>query len=86
MGGECVKAADVLCPKKQQLFKNISPSAKKMVTKCEWPDRRYTASTQRKMQKFLTYSVAIDKSTDIAELAFFVQSVCEDFQLVEEIV
>ena len=27
-----MKAADILCPKKQQLFKNISPSENQMVT------------------------------------------------------
>jgi hypothetical protein len=33
----------------------------------------------------VTYSVALDESTDIAQLAFCIQNVSEDFQLVEEI-
>jgi hypothetical protein len=33
----------------------------------------------------VTYLVALDESTDIAQLAFYVQSVSEDLQLVEEI-
>lgn len=45
MGGECVKAAYVVCPKKQQLFKNISPSANKMVANVNGLTGDYTAST-----------------------------------------
>lgn len=33
----------------------------------------------------MTYSVALDKSTDTAQLAFCIQNVSEDFQVVEEI-
>jgi len=40
---------------------------------------------KEKCNSFLTHSVAIDVSTDIARLAFFIQNVNEDFQSVEEI-
>lgn len=45
MGCECVKEVYVLCSKKQQLFKNISPSANKMVADVNGLTGDFTAST-----------------------------------------
>jgi hypothetical protein len=81
---ECImKAAEILCPKKQQLFKNISLSANTVAERVNDLAGDTQCQLKEKCKHFVAYSIAIDKSTDIkdiAELAVFVQGVNEDFE------
>jgi len=57
-----------------------------MVTNVSGLTRDYIQNQLKEKRKnFVTYLVALDESTDIAQLAFYVQNVSEDLQLVEEI-
>jgi hypothetical protein len=86
---ECVmKAAEILCPKKQQLFKNISLSAKTVAKCVNDLAGDIQCQLKEKCKNFVAYSIAIDESTDvkdIAQLVVFVRGVNEDFELVEEL-
>jgi phosphopantetheinyl transferase (holo-ACP synthase) len=63
---ECImKAAEILCPEKQQLFKNISLTAN-TVAECVNDlagDIQY--QLKEKSKHFVAYSITIDESTDV---------------------
>jgi hypothetical protein len=83
---ECImKAAEILCTEKQHLFKTISLSANTVAGRVNDLVGDIRRQLKEKCKDFVTYSVAIDESTvvtDIAQLAVFIRGVDEEFQLV----
>jgi hypothetical protein len=66
---ECVmKAAEILCPKKQQLFKTISLSANTVVDRVNDLTGDIQCQLKEKCKDFVAYSVAIDESTDVTDI------------------
>jgi transposase-like protein len=83
-----MKAAEILCPEKQQLFKNISLSTNTLAERVKDLAGGIQCQLKEKRRNCVAYSIAIDESTDvkvIAQLAVFVRGVNEDFELVEEL-
>jgi hypothetical protein len=82
-----MKAAEILCPEKQHLFKTISLSANTAADRVSDLAGDIQCHLKVKCKDFVAYSIAIDESTDvtdIAQLAVFIRGVNEDFQLVVE--
>jgi hypothetical protein len=87
---KCImKAAEILCPEKHHLFKTISLSANTVADRVNDLAGYKQCQIKEKCKDFVAYSIAIDESTDvtnIAQLAIFIRGVNEDFQLVVELV
>jgi hypothetical protein len=83
-----MKAAEILCPEKQQLFGNINISANTVAECVNDLAGDIQCQLKEKCKNFVVYSIAIDKSKDfkdIAQLAVFVQGVNKDLELAEEL-
>uniref|UniRef100_A0A8C5LZB9 General transcription factor II-I repeat domain-containing protein 2-like n=1 Tax=Leptobrachium leishanense TaxID=445787 RepID=A0A8C5LZB9_9ANUR len=83
-----VKVADILCPEKASLFRNISLSANTVAERIsELSDNIYDQLCS-KATKFSFYSLALDESTDIndtAQLAVFLRGINDQFEVTEEL-
>jgi phosphopantetheinyl transferase (holo-ACP synthase) len=63
---ECImKAAEILCPKKQQFFKNISLTANTVAECVNDLAGDIQCQLKEKSKNFVAYSIAIDESTDV---------------------
>jgi hypothetical protein len=85
--GMFMKAAEILRPGKQQLFKTISLSAHTVADRVNDLEGDIQCQLKENCKDVVAYSIAIDESTDvtdIAQLAVFIRGVNEDFQLVVE--
>jgi hypothetical protein len=83
-----MKAADILCPEKQHLFKTISLSANTVADRVNDLTGDRQCQLKEKCKDFVAYSIAIEESTDVtdvAQLAICIRGVSEDFQLVVEL-
>jgi hypothetical protein len=83
-----MKAAETLCPEKEQLFKTISLSANTVADRVNDLAGNIQCQFIEKCTDFVAYSIAIDESTDvtdIAQLPVFIRGVNEEFQLVVEL-
>jgi hypothetical protein len=83
-----MKAAEILCPEKQQLFKNISFSANTVAERVNDLAGDMQCQLKETCKNFVAYYIATDESTDvkdITQLAVFVRGVNKDFELVEEL-
>jgi hypothetical protein len=83
-----MKAADILCPEKQHLFKTISLSANTAADRVNDLAGDIQCQFKEKCKDFVVYSISIDESTDvadIAQLAVCIRGVNEDFQFVVEL-
>jgi hypothetical protein len=88
VNGCIMKAAEILCPEKQQLFKSISLSANTVAERVNDLAGDIQCQLKEKSKNFVVFSIAIDESTDvknIAQLAVFVRGVSEDSELVDEL-
>jgi hypothetical protein len=68
-----MKAAEILCPKKQQLLKDISLSANKITDRVNDLTEYIQCQLKENHEYSVAYSLATDRSTDaihIAELPF----------------
>jgi phosphopantetheinyl transferase (holo-ACP synthase) len=73
---ECImKAAEILCPEKQQLFKNISLSANTVAERVNDLAGDIQCQLKENSKYFVAYSIAIDEGTDVKDIvqlaAFF---------------
>jgi hypothetical protein len=86
---ECImKAAEILRPEKQQLFKTISLSANTVADRVNDLAGDIQRQLKEKCKDFVANSIEIDESTDvtdIAQLAVCIRGVNKDFQLVVEL-
>jgi hypothetical protein len=83
-----MKAAEICCPEKQRLFKKYQFSANTVANRVNDLAAGIQCLLKEKCKNFMAYSIAINESADvkdIAQLAVFVRDVNEDFELVEEL-
>jgi hypothetical protein len=64
-----MKAAEILCPEKQQLFKNISLSANTVAERVNDLAGDIQCQLKEKSKYFVAYSIAIDDGTDVKDIA-----------------
>lgn len=83
-----LKAAEVVCPEKQAAFANISLSRNTIADRVEDLSRNLTAQMNDKIKSFVAFSVAIDESTDVtdvAQLCIFIRGVDKTLAVTEEL-
>lgn len=71
-----LKAAEIVCPDKRQAFANISLTRNTVADRISEQTADLDSQLKRKVESFLAFSVAIDESTDItdiAQLAMFIR-------------
>jgi hypothetical protein len=66
-----MKAGEILCPEKQQLFKNISLCANTVAEHVNEMEGDTECQLKEKCKNFVAYSTAIDDSTDAKDVAVF---------------
>uniref|UniRef100_A0A9J7YGI0 Uncharacterized protein n=1 Tax=Cyprinus carpio carpio TaxID=630221 RepID=A0A9J7YGI0_CYPCA len=82
-----LKAAEIVCPEKRQAFANISLTRNTVADRISELSADLDSQLKRKVESFLAFSVAIDESTDItdvAQLAIFICGVDETLTVTEE--
>lgn len=82
-------AAEDICPEKRRSFANISLSRNTVAERINELSENLNSQLKEKVAKFVAFSVAIDESTDItdiAQLAVFIRGVDENMQVTEEFV
>jgi hypothetical protein len=65
-----MKAAEILCPEKQQLFKNISLSANTVAELVNDLAGDIQCQLKGKSKNVVAYSIAIDKDADVKACCF----------------
>lgn len=83
-----VKVANILCPEKASLFRNISLSANTVAERISELSDNINDQLCDKGTKFCFCSLALDESTDIndtAQLAVFVRGIKDQFEVTEEL-
>ncbi|XP_066978933.1 zinc finger MYM-type protein 6-like [Macrobrachium rosenbergii] len=81
--------ADVICPDKRQAFANVSLSRNTIAERINEIAEDIDNQLQSKVKSFVAFSVAIDESTDVcdvAQLAVFIRGVDENMQVTEAFV
>ncbi|XP_066941423.1 general transcription factor II-I repeat domain-containing protein 2-like [Macrobrachium rosenbergii] len=82
-----LKAAEVVCPEKRPAFANISLSRNTVADRVEDLSGDLGRQMNNKIKSFIAFSVAIDESTDVtdvAQLAIFIRGVDETLTITEE--
>ncbi|XP_051791722.1 zinc finger protein 729-like [Erpetoichthys calabaricus] len=82
-----MKAAELVCPEKRQAFANISLTRNTMAERISELSADLDRQLKHKVKSFLAFSVAIDESTDIidvAQLAIFIHGVDDTLTVTEE--
>ncbi|KAK0153161.1 General transcription factor II-I repeat domain-containing protein 2 [Merluccius polli] len=82
-----LKAAEVVCPEKQSAFANISLSRNTIANRVEDLSRDLGSQMHDKIKSFIAFSVAIDESTnvtDVAQLCIFIRGVDDTLAITEE--
>ena len=86
---ECIQAvSEIICPDKKKDFETISLSRRTVTRRIEELGADIESSLVKRCSKFETFSLAIDESTDVtdvAQLAVFVRGVDSDFNVTEEV-
>uniref|UniRef100_G3N7N2 DUF4371 domain-containing protein n=1 Tax=Gasterosteus aculeatus TaxID=69293 RepID=G3N7N2_GASAC len=80
-----LKAAEIVCPEKRQAFANISLTRNTVTDRIADLSADLDSQKKHKVKSFVAFSVAIDESTDItdvAQLAIFIRGVDEFLELV----
>lgn len=81
-----MKAADLLCPEKRQVFASISQMINTIAERISELSAGLDSQLKQRVKSFMAFSVAIDESTDImdvAQLAIFIRGV-ETLSVTEE--
>lgn len=84
-----MKAAELVCPEKRQAFANISLTRNIMAERISELSEDLDSQLKQRVMSFIAFSVAIDESTDItdmAQLAIFIRGVDETLTVTEEFV
>ena len=84
-----LKAAEIVCPEKRQAFANISLTRNTVADRISDLSADLDSQLKRKVKSFIAFSVAIDESTDItdvAQLAIFIRGVDDTLTVTEEFV
>lgn len=84
-----LKAAEIVCPEKRQAFANISLTRNTVADRITDLSVDLDSQLKRKVKSFIAFSVAIDESTDItdvAQLAIFIRGVDDTLTVTEEFV
>lgn len=84
-----VKAAELVCPEKKQAFASISLSRNTVAERIEDLARDLNRQLKDKVKTFIAFSIALDESTDIndvAQLGLFIRGVDESLNITEEFV
>lgn len=82
-----LKAAETVCPDQRQAFANISLTRNTVADRISELSADLDNQLKRKTESFLPFSVAIDESTDtadVSQLAIFVGGVDETLTVAEE--
>lgn len=82
-----LKAAEIVCPERRQAFANISLTRNTVADRISELSVDLDSQLKRKVESFLAFSVAIDESTDItdvAQLAIFIRGVDETLTITDE--
>lgn len=75
-----MKAAELVCPEKRQAFANISLTRNTIAERISELSADLDSQLKQRVKSFIAFSVAIDESTDItdvAQLAIFIRGVDE---------
>uniref|UniRef100_A0A8C8VQ74 Uncharacterized protein n=1 Tax=Pelusios castaneus TaxID=367368 RepID=A0A8C8VQ74_9SAUR len=84
-----LKAAELVCPDRRQAFANISLSRDTIAERIGELSDNLNSQLKDKVKSFTAFSIAIDESTDItdvAQLAVFIRGVDETLKATEEFV
>ncbi|XP_037789324.1 general transcription factor II-I repeat domain-containing protein 2-like [Penaeus monodon] len=84
-----LKAAQTVCPDKRQAFENISLTRNTVADRISDLAEDLDSQLKRKVKSFIVFSVAIDESkdiTDVAQLAIFIRGVDDTLTITEEFV
>jgi len=79
-----LKAAEIVCPEKRQVFANISLTRNTVTERISDLSANLDSQLKNKVKSFVTFSFALDESTDIsdvAQLAIFIRGVDETLSL-----
>lgn len=82
-----MKAAELVCPEKRQAFANISLTRNTIAERISDLSADLDSQLKRRVKSFIAFSVAINESTDItdmAQLALFIRGVDETLTVTEE--
>ncbi|KAL0973590.1 hypothetical protein UPYG_G00206600 [Umbra pygmaea] len=82
-----MKAAELVCPEKRQAFANISLTRNTIAERISELSADLDSQLKQRVKSFIAFSVAIDESTDItdvAQLAIFIRGVDETLTVTEE--
>jgi hypothetical protein len=82
-----MKAAELVCPEKRQAFANISLTRNTIAERISELSADVDSQLKQSVKSFIAFSVAIDESTDItdvAQLAIFIRGVDETLTVTEE--
>ncbi|CAI5689885.1 unnamed protein product [Oreochromis niloticus] len=82
-----LKDAEIVCPEKRQAFANISLTRNTVADRISEQSADLDSQLKCKVESFLAFSVAIDESTDItdvAQLAIFIRGVDDTLTVTEE--
>ena len=64
-----LKAAEIVCPEKRQVFANISLTRNTVAESISGLSANLDSQLKNKVKSFVMFSVALDESTDIADVA-----------------
>ena len=82
-----LKAAEIVCPEKRQVFANISLTKNTVAERISDLFAKLDSQLKNKVKSFVTFSVALDESkdiSDVAQLAIFIRGVDETLSDTEE--
>lgn len=82
-----LKVCDAVCPDKRQLFSNVSLSRNTVAERVDQLSTNLKEQLVEKGKDFMAYSLAVDESTDIsdiAQLSIFIRGVDSSLSITEE--
>lgn len=84
-----IMTSEELCPEKLSQFNAVSVSARTIARRAEEISFNLCSQLREKISKFETFSIAVDESTDVSDMAqilLFIRGVNFDFDVTEELV
>ena len=80
-----VAAAEIVCPEGKQKFKKISLSRNTVARRIETIAQNLDDQLESRVKSFVSFSVCLDESTDVTDVAQLVRGVSSDLSLTEEV-